>query len=279
MNKFIKVSLITGVVFIITGMVLGLAGVSLGGVAMAGGVYNSWDGEEEFIHEDSFETAERIIVDLNYGTVMLEPYEGEQILVSAERVSSRYRCSLEAGLLRIEDVKNTENLFRKRNNNKRVIIKVPEEIEWESAKLSIGAGKMVLEEFKGREVEINVGAGEVYGENIRVLDKLELENGVGSITLEEIETDKLEINNGIGDVKADGRVDGDTMIKNGIGSVLLTLSGRKEDYNYNVNSGIGSVRVNGNSFGEQAASANLYHGAKKTFDIDCGIGRIDLYLE
>lgn len=279
MNKFIKVCLVTCAGLIGTGLIFGLIGVSMGGVAMANGTYVSWDEGEMFDHEDSFEHVERIQVEMDYGKVLLEACDGDQVLVHADKVSSHYVCKSENGVLRIEDKERRKRLFGINKEKKELIIQVPRELEWESAELTIGAGEMTAEDLRAGKVEIDVGAGEFYGINIQASEELDMENGVGSISLEKIETEKLDINCGIGGILVDGKINGDSYIKNGIGSVELTVSGKQRDYNYQVGTGIGSVKINGNSFGELSASTNLNNGADKTFQIDCGIGRIDLYLD
>lgn len=124
------------------------------------------------------------------------------------------------------------------------------------------AGNMTLYVPRGMmfdSVEFSVGAASLEMEELRAKE-LELEVGVGSITADMLKADKISLTCGMG-------------------SIEMTTEGHPEDYNYNLDVGMGSVVIGENEFGGMAMEKNINHNAAKNMEIECGMGSVEIDFE
>lgn len=121
-----------------------------------------------------------------------------------------------------------------------VILYVPEKQKFEEVDCSVGAGVLEIEKLSAGEAEFEVGAG--------------------SVVLHEFEADR------------------EIAITCGMGSVEMTMSGEKEDYNYELEVGMGTVAIGGSEFGGMALEKTIQNSASKNMDIECGMGSVEVYF-
>ncbi len=121
-----------------------------------------------------------------------------------------------------------------------LILYVPQGMVFDSAEFSVGAASMEIEELHAKELEMEVGAG--------------------SITADIVEAEEMSLTCGMG-------------------SIEMTVGGRQEDYNYNLEVGMGRVDLEENEFGGVAMEKNINNNAAKNVDIECGMGSITLDFE
>ncbi|MBQ3557973.1 MAG: DUF4097 family beta strand repeat protein [Agathobacter sp.] len=139
-------------------------------------------------------------------------------------------------------------------------ILIPQEMQFEDVELEIGASKADIKDLLADKLSITVGAGQADISKITA-KKLELEVGAGQATAVQLEIEKL-------DVEA------------GIGQVNIALNGVQEDYNYNVECGIGNVVVGKASYGGLGAEQNVKNdGASKEINVECGIGEVRIKFQ
>ena len=137
---------------------------------------------------------------------------------------------------------------------------IPQEMQFEDVELEIGASKADIKDLLADKLSITVGAGQADISKITA-KKLELEVGAGQATAVQLEIEKL-------DVEA------------GIGQVNIALNGVQEDYNYNVECGIGNVVVGKASYGGLGAEQNVKNdGASKEINVECGIGEVRIKFQ
>lgn len=119
-----------------------------------------------------------------------------------------------------------------------VVLVIPQNMIFDEADLEIGAGEANVRGLAANEVHVGVGAGEA---NITNLDA--------------------------------GRLDAEA----GAGQIYAELTGTEEDYNYDVECGIGEVKIGDRSFEGLGKEQNITHsGAKRFLDVECGIGQIQI---
>lgn len=99
-----------------------------------------------------------------------------------------------------------------------------------------------------KKIEISGNVGDIKVENIKS-DILDLDMDTGNIKVEKttFKDGNIEIN--VGDFKMDGSFTNSLETKIDIGDIRLTLTGSVDDYRYDLNSDIGDVRVNEESYG------------------------------
>lgn len=150
--------------------------------------------------------------------------------------------------------------FLSDNNDYKIEITVPREAVFREVCLEIGAGTLQAEGITADEIEIMIGAGEGIFTGVRAGD-FSAECGAGEITLS-------------------GSISGKADLDCGMGTITLRLQGEPEQFDYEVDCGMGEVRI-GDIYqgGGFAAEKEIRNGAGRMMEIDCGMGEIEVDFE
>ena len=62
----------------------------------------------------------------------------------------------------------------------------------------------------------------------------------------------------------------------GAGNVNLTLSGDVTDYNYQVESAMGNIRIGDNKYTGIIGERNINNGSSRKIDVECAMGNIEI---
>lgn len=112
-------------------------------------------------------------------------------------------------------------------------------------------------EMRFREVDLELGASEAKIEGLTA-DSTYIEVGAGRANIAYMDTKKLDM-------------------ETGVGQIDIVLTGKESDYSYDIECGIGKVKVGNRSIGSFATSQNITNpGAERFLDIECGIGTIQI---
>ena len=127
-----------------------------------------------------------------------------------------------------------------------------------------GAGIEIYipENAKLKETDLDIGAGEVAMENGSLIscEKLALDVGAGSCTL------NLDLSK-------------DAEVECGIGEIALNLQGKESDFDYEVECGIGSVQIGDMEYSGFGTDKKITNRSKKKIDVQCGVGSISIDFE
>lgn len=107
----------------------------------------------------------------------------------------------------------------------RVLVTVPEDTALEKIKISLGLGDVTLCELS--------------------VDEAELETGVGDLSVIDTDAGEVELNTGVGDVKISGIPAAAMELSTGVGNVTAKLDCTSEECSWMLNSGVGSIQVDG----------------------------------
>ncbi len=119
-----------------------------------------------------------------------------------------------------------------------MVIILPEEFVFDEVKLELGASAATAKGLSANSLKIELGAGEATFTDLDVL-KLNAEVGVGQLNLNLVESE--------------------------------------EDYNYQLECGIGEINFGSNSYAGLGSSNTVNRdGATRSIDIDCGIGEVNV---
>lgn len=120
-------------------------------------------------------------------------------------------------------------------------------------------------------------------ENIRieipedlVLEKLWIHNGLGNTVVQEISCESLVLENGLGNITFTGSVEKEGRISNSMGQTALTLTGERDDYNYELSCGFGSLSVDGSKYSGIDLKENIHNGSNRILQADCSFGNISI---
>lgn len=207
----------------------------------------------ENIHE-TFTGVTEIDMDLAAGEVYFVEGEGSEVRVDTDNLSQRlgFKCYMDGNELKLTSKKRFSGV----NNIGRgtITVYIPKEMTFEEVSLSMGAGSLKVYEIYARDFSVEIGAGEVVISKFQA-DEAEFECGAGSIT-------------------ASGDVRSLADIHCGVGSIVYTASGREEEYNYDIECGVGEVICGDNSYSGLGKDRHIDNNADKDISIEGGVGSV-----
>jgi DUF4097 and DUF4098 domain-containing protein YvlB len=120
-------------------------------------------------------------------------------------------------------------------------------------------------------MKIKADSGEISLTGVTA-DNGELIADMGQIDGKDLETNGLKVESGSGEVVLKGKLFGLTDITNEMGAVTVNPGAPKDQFNYELNTDMGSVSVGGDNFSGNAAINN--GSAKNTLKIKTDMGAI-----
>ena len=94
--------------------------------------------------------------------------------------------------------------------------------------------------------------------------------------VEQFEVKELNIDCGAGQAELTGTVTHESEIECGVGSIDLALTGGQNEFDYELDCGIGQLRVGDESYTGLSNKRSIDNGTGKLMDIDCGIGEVQV---
>ena len=162
------------------------------------------------------------------------------------------------------------------NNNKYtsdLIIYIPEDmIDLDETKIETGAGKINIEKLNTQSLYLELGAGDVYIENLSVAKETKIDGGVGKTEIKSCKMHNLKANLGMGEFVFNGKLTGKNEIDSGVGAINIYLIDNKENYTIEVSKGLGNVTLDG----QKLEMDRVYGTGENYLDIDGGIGEIEI---
>lgn len=242
MKKFTKVCLILAAVLAVAGIAFCIAAV------VCGVDYNRLRSLS-----DLKETVDKVVVTgESTGNEFEEEYTGIQSL------------ELDIGVTDMSITESADDVFRVYGSNLDSAFQCWQ--DGETLKIE-SKGKRKLKQNMGERITIEVPEGTVF-------KKVDLEAGVGSLEADMLYCKDLKIECGVGSVTIHGRVDGECEIDGGVGEVVLNLENSEDDFNYDIQCGIGEVILGETSYSGISKEKRIDNQAEWDMDIDCGVGNI-----
>lgn len=149
---------------------------------------------------------------------------------------------------------------------------VPAGTVFEDAKINTGAGRLTAEKINANTLELKTGAGKVEFASIEATEKIDIKGGAGSIEIKDGTLNNLNLDLGVGNLDMTAELRGENNLKFGVGHSGLTLKGDKDDYRFDVETGIGKVSIDGRDAFSFANSGNGENSVK----IKGGVGATDI---
>ena len=165
------------------------------------------------------------------------------------------------------------NWLNNNNSESNLIIYIPEDmIDIDETKIETGAGKINIENLNTQSLYLELGAGDVYLENVIATGDTKIDGGVGKTELKSCEINNLKANLGMGEFVFNGKLIGKSEIDSGVGAINIKLMEKKENYTIEVDKGLGNVTLDG----QKLEIDRVYGTGKNYLDIDSGIGSIKI---
>lgn len=176
---------------------------------------------EIFEPEDKNVKVENINGDIDVGEIKI--INGESFKVEAKNVEKdKCKISIDNGNLNINYHRKNKGLNN--NGKEQFIITIPEKSIFENIDLDIGCGDV--------KNQVPLNAKNIF-----------LDTGVGEIKLNNIKSEMLTINTGTGDIEISGDIINSINADTGVGEVVLSLDKPLNEYNVDLQTAIGEIKV------------------------------------
>lgn len=273
MNTFQKIIKYVAIGFAII-LTVGILSGLVGAVATVVTVFNGIDGEVKTMDfSEDFTDVEKLDISNKYGKLSIRP--GDQFRVEATDVSDKFRAKVKDGTLIVDesDYKFLWFDFGKSINRKAYItIYVPENFNAKRIEIDSGAGEVILENLSTDALIVNAGVGKIIGWNI-LARSVKASGGVGDIKFTDVNFKDVEFDSGVGNIKLEGIITGDSEFDCGIGSVEIDIKANREDYNLDIDSGVGDIKVNG---GKISSDYKDNYRSDHSISVNGGIGSVEI---
>lgn len=280
-QRLIKYLAIAFAVLLAIGIISFMVNVVYGVVTFASGArFRSDNNDYRTIDfDETFTGVTGLNIDNSTGTLGIEL--GDTFRVEGKNVFEGFKAEVDRdGTLKISDNESGFRFWGFRFNgfnspNSKITVYVPADFVAEKVRIETGAGAVNLEDITTNYLYISAGAGNINGRNLKA-DKVKVEGGVGSIRLSNVTFENTSFNCGVGSVYISGVLLKENRFDCGVGGVELELTGNIDDYDLDIESGVGQVRVNGKKI-EEAEHTNRL--AKNSIEVDGGVGSVRIDIE
>ena len=133
-----------------------------------------------------------------------------------------------------------------------IILTIPADAMLQSFELDAGAGSIEIERLNSQSVEIDAGAG--------------------SINIKGGEIERLDLDLCVGKANITSAIKGKSNIDCGVGETNINLIGKMDDYTLDIDTGIGSITLNGSDI---KGNTKIGNGQYK-LEIDGGVGVVNI---
>ena len=292
MKKFVKVCLILSASCFIIGIALCVAGgvmgvskddvfdmavsgeFSFGGSVMrqvAGGTHS---------YDQEFEGIRSLDISLDYGSLDIRESSDDMIRAEAKNVNKTFHCIKTGDTLEINDeVGRWWKRFSNGYEGGKIVLYIPKDSEFENISISVGAGRLNAGDLKGREMSLDLGAGKFNGGWLSVKEDLEISIGAGSCNIGRFETRSFAADCGAGSLTAEGSFEQSAEMNCGVGKHELTLDGKEQDYNYEIDEALGQVVIGGQHFSGLDNDKSIDNKADKDLEISNGMGQTTIMFK
>lgn len=205
-------------------------------------------------------------IEVDLKSTSLRILKGKTFEIKKDNISEEVKIDMSGGILK---VKEESFKFWKNKAGGVLSIYVPGETILSDLDISIGAGKVEIDDVVANRFDLEQGAGKVKIKS-SVFNEVSIDGGAGKIDIEDTTLKNLDMTAAVGSTHIEGHILGDSKIECGVGSVKLKLYDSREDYRLEVEKGIGSIKIDG----EDAPTATG-NGAN-SLKIEGGVGSVSI---
>lgn len=264
--KFIALSLAIFLIFSIISLILKGSYVLLNGLGLINTNDNIITENLKTISNEQLKI-ETLKIDLAYTNLYIKT--GEKFEVQTNNTKITFEN--DNGHVKIKE-KNSYFLDAK-NVESNLIIYLPSDTPIiNEVDIDAGAGKIDIARLNTKELYFELGAGEVYIENVIVTDNIDIDGGVGKTELVNCNLNNLKADLGVGAFLFNGTLTGKNEINSGVGAVNINLKGKREDYTINTSKGVGNITLDE----EKMEADRVYGNGSHYLEVDGGIGEINI---
>lgn len=210
-----------------------------------------------------FEGVRNLEIDVTELAVIVNVYDGGQVIVDMEQMDSEVREQMKIRMhgeklaIEAEEKGRIGSLAADHTSEELTLfISIPQDIEMEEITADVGAGYLEMTGISTEKLSVSADAGmaDISG---FTAGRLEAECGAGQLVLE-------------------GRASEKAKLECGAGEVLYTVPGVREDYDYEIKCDVGEIEIGGESYGGLGVERKEDNGSQYSIEAECGMGRIEI---
>lgn len=159
----------------------------------------------------------------------------------------------------------------KRESKGKIYIYLEEGTELDKLNIDMGVGNFTIDGIKTDELYIDCGVGSLVCRNVTA-SKVDIDGGVGSLKCDECHLNDLDLDGGVGEIDISGELTGKVELSAGMGEANIEIYGKREDYNIKVETGLGSIIIDGEKYKDTTNFGN--NNQSNILDIEGGVGSV-----
>ncbi len=211
------------------------------------------------------------ILSIDIGASKLKIVEGTSLKVET---NNKYIATTQ-DFNKLSVTEKSHSIFNTKGKEE-VIVYIPKDMTFDKVYISNGAGSINIENITTQDLELELGAGELTIDQITSLNNTDIDGGVGEANINNAYLNNLDLDMGVGEFTITGSIRGKSKIDAGVGELNINLKDNKDNYSIYTETGIGSIRIDGNS----VKNETTYGMGNNKIDIDGGVGSINIrFLE
>ena len=269
LQKVIKYLALAFAIFLTVSIVGGI----LSAVGLLGSLFSDDDAEwGDVIGETKNYTVSSEISDLNIQINAADFYIKEGNSFSIESNLKNLEVDEKNGCLTLKDLTKIKLNGSNAYENAVLTIYVPVGTVFDNVNIKTGAGRFTVDSLSAASIGFELGAGDVTISKLIAEKSANIEGGAGRITISDGAIKNLDLEMGLGQLNLTSALTGDCNLDSGVGEMNVTLLGSKDDYELDIEKGIGNITVDGKNVTDFGSSGN---GANEV-DIHGGVGAINV---
>ena len=269
LQKVIKYLALAFAIFLTVSIVGGI----LSAVGLLGSLFSDDDAEwGDVIGETKTYTVSSEISDLNIQINAADFYIKEGKGFSVESNLKNLEVDEKNGCLTLKDLTKIKLNGSNAYENAVLTIYVPVGTVFDNVNIKTGAGRFTVDSLSAATIGFELGAGDVTISKLIAEKSANIEGGAGRITISDGAIKNLDLEMGLGQLNLTSALMGDCNLDSGVGEMNVTLLGSKDDYELDIEKGIGNITVDGKNVTDFGSSGN---GANEV-DIHGGVGAINV---
>lgn len=200
----------------------------------------------------------------------------ENIYVEATN-AGKFQCFCENGTLYIKSSRTVVDGWDKFDDSV-ITLSIPTSQNFGKVEAGLGAGLLKMFDIVANEMNLEVGAGQISMDHLQA-NSCNIEVGMGEIIVKEMQVTNLDAEVGMGHLQVDGIILGDVDAECSMGSIEFNLTGREEDFNYNLEAAMGNVSIGSEKYSGLTSNRTIKNSASKNMSIECSMGNIEVNFE
>lgn len=180
--------------------------------------------------------------------------------------------------------------------NTKIYLYLPKDAALDEISIDFGAGILEAGYLRARAIEINAGAGDCRFEGLEASESIDIAMGAGKVTTNQLiarETEmdiaagelrvsgmdisqKAQVAVSMGNAVISGAFSGEMGIECSMGNLDITLIGAETDYNYELDCGMGEVKIGSEYCGGWDDDDEINNGSHNTLDITSAMGNVNV---